>query len=90
LKLIDILNMLVKNAEEDTADYYDDLKDLEENLEQQEKLFLVMESIISSMQNISSNSVIDNEFIELAKNIVSTDKEYVKEQLITVRKLQNE
>ena len=49
-----------------------------------------MESIISSMQNISSSSVIDNEFIELAKNIVSTDKEYVKERLITVRKLQNE
>lgn len=86
-----IKNTVVKNTAEDTADYYDNLKDLEENLEQQHKKLEIMGLIVSNMDSVGySNSEIDIEFIVLAKNIVSTDKEYVKEQLNTVRTLQSE
>ena len=84
-------NMMVKNTVEDTADYYDELKDLEDNLEQQQKKLEIMEVITSRMDDDGySNTEIDNEFIELAKNIVSTDKKYVEEQLSTVRNLWDE
>ena len=84
-----IKNTVVKNKADDTTNYYNNLEDLENNLEQQQIMFELMDVINSNMGDHSNNEI-DNEFIELAKSIVSTDKEYVNEQLNTVRTLQSE
>ena len=88
-ELIQSQNELIEITLKDDVNYYNNLKELEENLENQKKQVELMQAIVRTMPDYST-SEIDSEFIVLADGIVSNDMEYVINQIEIVKKIQNE